>query len=779
MYYMIKACSLAAVICLVTGISCSGKLAPDDSGKDSGDKAYVYAPVSIPNPPKGHPRLYLQRDDLAAFKQRVESAAGQKIMRQFAKLGVDRTPAEEAAAPDPSGFRYYQQMRGLTSRAQVDAINYLLYDDREAARRAITGMLDSLKHTNYGTKNDMSRASGIMLMVGAVVYDWCYDQFTSEERQQYIDEFIRISGTMECRYPPKRNEYLAGHGSEWMILRDMLSAGIAVYDEYQDMYNYVRQMLQEDYIPIRNYTYKGLNYHQGTSYANVRLTNDFISLWILDRLGARNLYVPEMRQILYDYIYRRRPDGKVLPAGDVNHIRSSPDVYPMPMLFAASYWKDQYLAGEWELKPSVEPHCLLMQLLWQDPDLKGRGPDGLPLSRFSPSPYGWMIARTGWGDDSVIAEMKVNEQFYGNHQHLDGGAFQIYYKGPLAIDSGIYQTVEGGYNSANNKNYTKRTIAHNSLLVYDPSEVFECYNYGGADKTQTAANDGGQRLVGIGWDTCRSYEDLISEEYTVGKTLAHGFGPSEKNPEYTYLKGDITKAYSSKVKDVRRSFVFLNFKDKTVPAALVVFDRVESSDPAFRKTWLLHSIEEPELSADGFVIRRTKDGDSGMLKCSTLLPSRRTIDKVGGEGREFLVDGVNYPATPQPSRPDVACERGAWRVEICPSSGAAADNFLNVMQIADNGCTAFHEVKPVEGEGVTGLVVSDRGVVFALDGGAVSGELSFTLPAACKLLVTDLAAGKWTVSRDGKTVSKSAKVTAQDGCLYMDAVAGKYVIKKQ
>ena len=27
----------------------------------------------------------------------------------------------------------------------------------------------------------------------------------------------------------------------------------------------------------------------------------------------------------------------------------------------------------------------------------------------------------------------------------DGGAFQIYYKGPLAIDSGMYQTVEGGY----------------------------------------------------------------------------------------------------------------------------------------------------------------------------------------------------------------------------------------------------------------------------------------------------------------------------------------------
>ena len=52
-------------------------------------------------------------------------------------------------------------------------------------------------------------------------------------------------------------------------------------------------------------------------------------------------------------------------------------------------------------------------------------------------PYGWMIARTGWDDESVIAEMKVNVYNFNNHQHLDAGAFQIYYKGPLAIDSGL------------------------------------------------------------------------------------------------------------------------------------------------------------------------------------------------------------------------------------------------------------------------------------------------------------------------------------------------------
>lgn len=740
---------------------------------------FCLTPVKIPDPPKKHPRLYLQQDDIPGFRARVESPDGQKIIRALKKCATPRTPEEEARE-DKSGYRYYFRMRGLTSQAQLDAIDFLVYDDRTAGRRAIEGMLDSLKRTKYGMRNDMSRASGAMLMVGGLVYDWCYPLLSNEEKDAFCKEFVRIAKTMECRYPPRRNEYLAGHGSEWMILRDMLSAGIAIYDEFPEMFNYVRETLQEDYIPIRNYTYKGQNYHQGTDYANVRLTCDLLSMWILDRMGARNLYTPDMRYVFYDYIYRRRPDGKMMPAGDVNHNRAFKDTYPGPMMLAASYWKDPYLAGEWELKPSVEPHLLIFNLLWRDFTLQGRSPEGLPLSRYSPSPYGWMIARTSWGDDCVIAEMKVNEQFYGNHQHQDGGAFQIYYKGPLAIDSGIYQSMQGGYNSPNNKNYTKRTIAHNSLLIFDPDEIFECYSYGGYQgRTKIAANDGGQRLNGEGWNTCRTYADLISPEYTVGKALAHKFGPSEKTPVYTYLKGDITQAYSKKVKDVRRSFVFFNLKDKTVPAAMIVYDHVESANPDFKKTWLLHSIEEPEIDGQSFCVRRTTCGDSGMFRCESLLPKGGVIEKIGGPGKEFLVDGVNYPADPQPNRPDQAGERGAWRIEISPGTAAAEDCFLHVMQVADNGCTAFGAVSEIEGEAVAGAIVAGHGALFHKQLGTFKEEFHFTLPQACNLLITDLDPGTWNASRDGKPVLKNAKTESGNGTLWMRAEPGTYTFIKK
>lgn len=728
--------------------------------------------IKIPDPPKEHPRLYIRESEISSLRKRMEHPQGKKIIAALSKAGVDRSPAEEAAERD-RGFRYYAKMRGVTSRAQLHALNYLVDDDRKEGRTAVEEMLDTLRKTNFGRKNDLSRASGSMLMVGAIVYDWCYDLMTDEEKAEYIKEFIRIAGTMECGYPPKRNEAIAGHGSEWMIMRDMLSCGIAIYDEYPDMYDYVREMLAEDYIPVRNFIYKGKNYHQGTSYVNVRFANDMFCTWILSKLGAKNLFAAEQQYVMYDFLYRRRSDGLVLPSGDENHIRNGWKSYALPNMLASSYYRDSYLAYDFERKQGLEPHCLIFALLWRDFELKGTPPDDLPLSMYSGTPFGWMLARTSWGDDSVIAEMKVNENFVGNHQHLDGGSFQIYYKGPLALDSGLYQGTGGGYNCANNKNYTKRTIAHNSILVYDPDEVFETYNYGGEDKTATAANDGGQRMPGKGWDTCRSFEDLLGEDYTVGKVMAHGFGPSLQKPDYSFLKGDITKAYSGKVKDVKRSFVFLNLKNSKVPAAMVIFDHVVSSNPDFRKIWLLHSIEEPEISSNSFTVKRTLDGDSGMLKCDVLLPENHRLEKIGGKGKEFWVFGENYESYPTANRPDVAKEYGQWRVELSPAKADTEDCFLNVIQVADNDCKDLHEVSIMGGNTVVGAQIADRAVLFSRSGELLDGGFDLETGRKLSILVTDLKPGKWVIRRGDKTIRKIT-VGNEDKCCYVTLDAGKY-----
>lgn len=734
--------------------------------------------VTVPIPPKVHPRLYLLPADLPELKLRMNHPQIKKTLETMKKLGKDRTPEEEAKAPAKNGFRYYAEMRGVTTRTQLQALDYLLYGDKKQARKAITAMLDTLQNTNYGTKGDLSRASGSMLMCGAMVYDWCYDQMKDSEKKAYIESFVRIAKTMECGYPPHNREPIAGHSSEWMILRDILSAGIAIYDEYPDMYNYVIKMLYKDYLPVRNYIYAGHNYHQGTSYANVRFSNDLFSQWILSRMGTGGLYDASQQFVLYDFIYRRRPDGQVLPAGDTNPNRRSPASYGLPAMLAYSFYKDGYLAYEYNRKPKIDNHCLIFDVLWRDLTVEPKSPDDLPLTRYSGTPFGWMIARTGWDANSVIAEMKINEQFVGNHQHLDGGSFQLYYKGPLAIDAGAYQGSSGGYNSPHNKNFFKRTIAHNSLLVYNPDEKFAAWNYGGSDKTEFAGNDGGQRMPGDRWETCRSFKDLLSKAYTTGRALAHGMGKDTHAPDYSYLKGDITQAYSNKVKEAKRSFVFLNLQSAQVPAALIVFDKVVSSNPDFKKFWLLHCIEEPTIEGNRFIVKRTKNNDSGMLQNQVLLPdaSNARIEKVGGPGKEFWVFGTNYPNDAMPGRPDDANERGAWRVEVSPATPATENYFLNVMQVADNTCPQMNEVKRIDAKRIVGVQIADRVVTFSKDSEPISGKFDMTVNGnqTFRFVLTDLVSGTWQVKKDGKVYIPAMEVRADDGILNFEGAAGHY-----
>lgn len=493
-------------------------------------------------------------------------------------------------------------------------------------------------------------------------------------------------------------------------------------------------------------------------------------------MGAGAVYDPAQQFVMYDFLYRRRPDGMVLSAGDVNPgIGGS---YGLPAMLAYSYYKDPYLAYEYKRSPKIDNHCLIFDVLWRDYTIEPKSPETLPLTKYSGTPYGWMIARTGWDKNSVIAEMKINEHFVGNHQHMDGGAFQIYYKGPLAIDAGAYHGTSGGYNSAHNKNFFKRTVAHNSLLVFDPNEKFASWNYGGTDKTEFADNDGGQRMPGDRWETCRSFADLLSDEYTTGQVLAHGTGGDYMAPEYSYLSGDITKAYSDKVKEVKRSFVFLNLKSEKVPAAMVVFDKVVSKNAEFKKHWLLHSIEEPKVSENGIVIKRTKDGDSGMLSNTVLLPAKENLDMqvIGGKGKEFWVNGTNYANAPQAGRPDPRNERGEWRVEVSPSAPANEDYFLNVIQVADNNCNELHKASLLKGENLVGAVIADRIVTFSKDGETINGKAEMDVQGngTFKFVMTDMKPGTWQVKKDGKIFIPYKWVGTEDGVLSFEGGSGHY-----
>ena len=714
----------------------------------------------IPAPPPEHPRLYLRAEHAAQLPQRLKDPVLQTIVERLES----------------------QPKRSLQSKVEWDAIQYLVTHDAGLGRATIESALPLLQKCVLADRQDACRETGRMMVTGAIVYDWCYALLTAAQKEAFIRELVRLAKTQECGYPPTRQGSVTGHSSEAMIMRDMLSAGIAVYDEFPEMYRLAAGRFFREHLPARNWFYDGHAYHQGDSYGPHRYSWDTYPLWIFDRLGAGNVYNPEQRFVPYLWIYTTRPDGQRLRAGDT-FAHSTPRGRPwgqyIGTVLTASYYGDGILLDQYERQGGSGGNETIFELLWRDTSLQRESIDTMPFSRYFGSPFGWIVARTGWGRDAVIAEMKINEYNFVNHQHLDAGAFQIYYKGALAIDSGLYSGSSGEYGSPHCMNYYWRTIAHNSLLVYDPDEDFGRRGYG---------NDGGQRLPNSRSEA-RDLSVLLSPQngYRAGKVLAHGFGPDPQTPDFTLLQGDITDAYSKKVREVTRSFVFLNLRNPDVPAAMVVFDRVVSAETGFRKYWLLHTLEEPRMDFASAVVDCTQHGNSGRLTLDVLLPTAANADlaKIGGPGKEFWVFGRNYANDVDPRRLErSSIETGAWRIELSPKSAAAEDLFLNVMQISDRQSPSRWSVRRLDAGERVGCVIEGPEVVWVVimrkDGQRSAEPLRFTVPGQgpAHMLVTDLSPGRWNAQREGSAEIFDLLVTEDSGAAWFEGPAGSWTLSR-
>ena len=142
---------------------------------------------------------------------------------------------------------------------------------------------------------------------------------------------------------------VVGHGGEAQLMRDLLSAGIAVYDENPAIYNFVAGRFFAEFIEPRNYAYVSNAQHQGTSYGPYRYQWDVFASWIFKRMGAGDVFNSDQQMTPYEWIYARRPDGQLMRNGDTFQSARPFGEYwsePMPNMLPASYYNDPYLKYE-------------------------------------------------------------------------------------------------------------------------------------------------------------------------------------------------------------------------------------------------------------------------------------------------------------------------------------------------------------------------------------------------------------------------------------------------
>ncbi|MFC1451723.1 heparinase II/III family protein [Verrucomicrobiota bacterium] len=329
--------------------------------------------------------------------------------------------------------------------------------------------------------------------------------------------------------------------------------------------------------------------------------------------------------------------------------------------------------------------------LWRDTTVAEGELADFKLSHLSPGP-GYVYARSSWDEDATYFFFKCGDRF-ASHQHLDVGHFLIYKHEELAGDGGHYDA----FGSSHDVNYHLRTIAHNTILVHDPSEQWlGATSYDASIRAgPVSGNDGGQMhswphhngavADAAAWEAGR-------ELYDIADILAF-----EDKGTYLYVAGDCSRAYSTnKLEYFTRQIVFIR------PGTFVIFDRVKSRDRDFKKTWLLQAMKPPVTQAHGLTIRNGE----GRLFVRTLLPRDAEVVLAAGDDL-YTYGGQSYP----PSRdtgPAPEC-----RVEISPSAPADVDYFLHVLTAADAAVTSPPPASVREQPGVIGVTVDNTTVTFA------------------------------------------------------------------
>ncbi len=758
-------------------------------------------------PIKAHPRLLLTADDIpdikAAFdKEQNISAYNEYISKAFMET--------DGILPDSENYNYDEEIIGII---EAKAFYSLLNDNEEMAKDAITAITNYVSTLNYDEHTDLIyHVSSHVVFVAAEVYDWCYKYLTNNEKDTLIEAVqTKLLQVLNYGYPYENLHNATAFSNQTtfnMIIKDALGFSIAICDEYPDMFNYLSSVIIENFVDGRNYWYKSGKNPSGTSYGIVRHYSDMWLDIIFYKATGVKLLTDDVYKACYEYIYLFNPDTVHYRESDDNWYQTGgtnvsdykdKTIYT-DLILSSSHLKDGYLKAkalkmeEWIRKqtPTTDSPYLnvpwsyshtqftpVQYLILNNPDVEAKDISELPKSYYMGEPDGTLLARTGWDygyqTDVATAFMKIGGQQLYNHNHFDYGTFQLHYKGNLMQDLGIYTYTTSPSYEAHNIS----TISHNGLLIYDPDEAvrFSTYN-----ATYGNQNSGGQQVkygvVGSG-NLTKSLDDYDEKFFDRADVLYE-----YSDDKYSYLSGDITKAYSDKVEDVRRSMMFMPTGIKGAPAVFMVMDKITASEKRFKKSFLFQCLVEPIISGNAITLKRPLIRNSyygSEITNQILAPAAFELKATGGPGKQWLVNGVNY--LPEISSTNIdnntRVDFGWGRIEISPKEENETDYFLNVMYMNDIGkFEGVQTAELIENDTFIGGKVLNQVSLFNKSNIAISGTADFTFEGdeSLNIVITGIEEGIWNISKDGVVILENVIVTKEAGTINFKSEGGNFVL---
>ena len=480
----------------------------------------------------------------------------------------------------------------------------------------------------------------------------------------------------------------------------------------------------------------------------------FITATGTDRIGGVGLR-EMIRRTAYWHVYATRPDGRLASFGDAHPTgpaRRAGQWVPVQEYYAkicrdpvvaasADYWRS---LGESDNRRRRQGWATILSYDPEIPMPPGYDParaadylnERLPRAEvFGRDAMGQVFLVERWGDpDATWISFKAGDVL-AHHGHYDQGNFTIFRGSPLAVQSGYYQPGDNDYVGPYHLGYYIQTIAANSLLVQAPGEFSNSARENGYFDEVT----GGQRVIiptGVDLTSVNDWRrnQHAGAHYEAGDILSFESAPGR----FDYVAADITHAYNStryaepgnpaKVSSVVRKLIYLR-----EPKAVVVLDRVVTTDPKYPARWLLHTPAKPKTTVERYVAGTSPDDgivatdnrwletafERGRLFHQVLLPASGPIRKIGGPTYHHYVElssgGTNLE--PEEKSESVPPSYGVWRTEVTGRHTDQDHLFVNVLwpRLADQEAPSPAALVEMRDPGLA-VVVGDWVVVAAREG---------------------------------------------------------------
>src|SRR5690606_13941213 len=232
-------------------------------------------------------------------------------------------------------------------------------------------------------------------------------------------------------------------------------------------------------------------------------------------------------------------------------------------------------------------------------------------------------------------------------------------------------------------------------------------------------------------------------------------------------------AYSSKIKTYTRGFCFLNMDRKDIPAVIIMTDDIVTSNPNFKKYWQINTLNLPEQTDNGLILKNQHGELVGKTHVQMLIPAAkdRQIEILSGtEANNSFETQLEAPSTNYP-------EAKANRIMISPKEAKDRDRFLTVFQLAD-GDTKPLPVKHAETEASYVVYIDDRVVSMSSNAGFINESFTLDVPSKGKyqVVLAGMKAGDWNVKAENGKVKFNAKVEEGKNTIFFQAGKGKYLV---